>query len=86
VELVVSKRNDRVATDSVLPGYSHAPDFVRLEIRDCTICSINNFTNNGDVMTDLERFLKWCESLGHYHAVSAVERYLAMLKSIENPR
>jgi hypothetical protein len=42
-----------------------------------------NFT--GDVlMTDLERFLKWCESLGHYAAIEAVERYLAMIESLEN--
>jgi hypothetical protein len=37
-------------------------------------------------MTDLERFKKWCESLGHYAAIEAVERYMAMLESIENPR
>ncbi len=34
-------------------------------------------------MTDLELFYEWCKSLGHYHAIEAVERYMAMLKSLD---
>ena len=34
-------------------------------------------------MTDLELFRKWCESVGHYHATEAIDRYMAMLESID---
>ena len=44
---------------------------------------MNESNNRGEAMTELQKFRKWADDIGHWQIVAGVDRYLAMLETEE---